>query len=214
MTMQIDGNTLVAQYLRTNKQYPFAAIEAQHELPYMLLFAVASRETNMTNEVGDNGHGHGMFQLDDRSHTIPPGFDSNVVVQATTAAGMLKSLITHYNGNVLYAACAYNCGIGGTDSGIRLHSNPEYNTAHGNYGTDVINRMMYLWYPHTGSMVPPVATPPPAVGPKTYTVQQGDNLSSIAGKYGTTWQAIYNRNVSIIGSDPNLIKPGQVLTIP
>ena len=47
----------------------------------------------------------------------------------------------------------------------------------------------------------------------TYTVQSGDNLTKIAKKYNTTWQKIYEDNKDIIGSDPNLIKPGQVLTI-
>lgn len=46
-----------------------------------------------------------------------------------------------------------------------------------------------------------------------YTVVAGDTLSSIARKYGTTWQQIYEKNKSVIGSNPNLIKPGQVLTI-
>lgn len=48
---------------------------------------------------------------------------------------------------------------------------------------------------------------------KTYTVKSGDTLSGIANKYGTTWQNIYNNNKDIIGSNPNLIKPGQVLKI-
>lgn len=48
---------------------------------------------------------------------------------------------------------------------------------------------------------------------QTYTVVAGDTLSSIARKYGTTWQKIYEKNKSVIGSDPDLIRPGQVLTI-
>lgn len=48
---------------------------------------------------------------------------------------------------------------------------------------------------------------------QTYTVRPGDNLSKIAQKYGTTWQKIYNDNKSVIGSNPNLIRPGQVLVI-
>ena len=48
---------------------------------------------------------------------------------------------------------------------------------------------------------------------KTYTVKSGDTLSGLANKYGTTWQNIYNNNRDIIGSNPNLIKPGQVLKI-
>ena len=48
---------------------------------------------------------------------------------------------------------------------------------------------------------------------KTYTVVKGDTLSRIAKKFNTTWQIIYEDNKKIIGSNPNLIKPGQVLTI-
>lgn len=48
----------------------------------------------------------------------------------------------------------------------------------------------------------------------TYTVKQGDNLSTIAKKYGTTWQKIYNANKSTIGSNANLIYAGTKLTIP
>lgn len=51
----------------------------------------------------------------------------------------------------------------------------------------------------------------------SYTVVKGDCLSSIARRYyGTAskWTAIYEANKSVIGGNPNLIYPGQVLTIP
>ncbi|HDT7295715.1 TPA: LysM peptidoglycan-binding domain-containing protein, partial [Enterococcus faecalis] len=41
-----------------------------------------------------------------------------------------------------------------------------------------------------------------------YKVQYGDNLSSIAAKLGTTYQALAQRNGL---ATPNLIYPGQVL---
>ena len=44
---------------------------------------------------------------------------------------------------------------------------------------------------------------------RTYTVRSGDNLSSIASKLGTTYQALAQRNGL---SNPNLIYPGQVLS--
>lgn len=55
--------------------------------------------------------------------------------------------------------------------------------------------------------------------PKSYIVRQGDSLWKIAQKYlgdGSRWKEIYtyNNNKSIIGGNPNLIKPGQVLSIP
>lgn len=46
-----------------------------------------------------------------------------------------------------------------------------------------------------------------------YTVKQGDNLSKIAKMYNTTWQKIYAKNKNTIGSNPNLIRPGQRLVI-
>ncbi|EMF0063507.1 LysM peptidoglycan-binding domain-containing protein [Enterococcus hirae] len=44
---------------------------------------------------------------------------------------------------------------------------------------------------------------------RTYTVQYGDNLSSIASKLGTTHQTLAQRNGL---SNPNLVYPGQVLS--
>lgn len=52
---------------------------------------------------------------------------------------------------------------------------------------------------------------------QTYTVKKGDCLWNIAKKYygnGNKYTTIYNVNRSIIGGNCNLIKPGQVLTIP
>jgi LysM repeat protein len=51
---------------------------------------------------------------------------------------------------------------------------------------------------------------------RSYTVQPGDTLSSIAQRfYGNTadWQWLYQANRSVI-QNPNLIYPGQVLNVP
>lgn len=55
--------------------------------------------------------------------------------------------------------------------------------------------------------------------PKQYTVISGDSLWKIAQKFlgsGSRWREIYtyNNNKNIIGGNPNLIYPGQVLSIP
>jgi nucleoid-associated protein YgaU len=52
---------------------------------------------------------------------------------------------------------------------------------------------------------------------QTYTVVKGDCLWNIAKKFygsGAKYTVIYNANKSVIGSNPNLIYPGQVFTIP
>lgn len=52
---------------------------------------------------------------------------------------------------------------------------------------------------------------------QTYTVVRGDCLWNIAKRFygnGSKYTLIYNANKSVIGANPNLIYPGQVLTIP
>lgn len=72
------------------------------------------------------------------------------------------------------------------------------------------------------SVQTPVSAPPPPPAPASapahvyYVVKPGDSLSRIASRYpqpSITWQSIYNNNRSIIGGNPNLIRPGQNLLI-
>jgi nucleoid-associated protein YgaU len=59
-------------------------------------------------------------------------------------------------------------------------------------------------------------TAPVATG-SSYTVVEGDWLAKIAQRhYGDwhKWTLIYAANRDVIGSNPNLIYPGQVLTLP
>ncbi|WP_406128395.1 transglycosylase family protein [Streptomyces sp. NBC_00989] len=46
-----------------------------------------------------------------------------------------------------------------------------------------------------------------------YTVREGDTLSAIAAQHGTSWRKIYAANKSVIGTDPDLIVPGQQLDL-
>ena len=47
-----------------------------------------------------------------------------------------------------------------------------------------------------------------------YTVQAGDSLWSISQEHATSVNALYDRNKTVIGPNPNLIQPGQNLAIP
>jgi len=135
--MDITESELAVQYQQADSRWPFIhQVESAQGLPRMLLFAVGSRETNLTNEVGDFGHGHGVWQLDDRSH-MPPGgfadFDANVPLQCATAAAMLQGMLRITGGNVEEAAAIYNSGQPG-----------ELGTTHQDYGIDVLERMQFL----------------------------------------------------------------------
>ena len=45
----------------------FKSTAARYQFPPEILLAIASRETNMRNIIGDGGHGYGIMQIDDRS---------------------------------------------------------------------------------------------------------------------------------------------------
>ncbi|MGR7028096.1 transglycosylase family protein [Geodermatophilus sp. URMC 62] len=46
-----------------------------------------------------------------------------------------------------------------------------------------------------------------------YTVERGDTLREIAAAHGQSWREVYQRNADVIGSNPNRITPGEVLTL-
>lgn len=84
--------------------------------------------------------------------------------------------------------------------------------------------------PGTASITVPLAPPPfppaptpappspaPTPGPTTYTVVPGDYLVKIANDLcgdPQKWRDIYDANKAVIGPDPDVIFPGQVLVIP
>jgi hypothetical protein len=51
-------NGWIAVFRKAGKDYDF---------PAAIVMAIASRETNMKNIIGDGGHGYGIMQIDDRS---------------------------------------------------------------------------------------------------------------------------------------------------
>ncbi|MFD5087944.1 transglycosylase family protein [Kitasatospora sp. NPDC058201] len=67
----------------------------------------------------------------------------------------------------------------------------------------------------TGAASGPAA-PPPADRPATWTVRDDDTLDTIAGllRLPGGWPALYERNRTALGDDPDLIRPGQQLVLP
>jgi hypothetical protein len=107
--------------MNTNLNVAFSAQIAsaatRHHLEPRLLAAVAAQETggpgadSGRNVVGDAGHGHGVFQIDDRWHAFarsPVAMDP--ARNADYAAGILESNLHRYGGDVRAALSAYNSG--------------------------------------------------------------------------------------------------------
>lgn len=86
------------------------------------------------------------------------------------------------------------------------------------YGTKTVNIRIAESKPQA-SVLPQRETnnsPAPAAS-RTYVVAKGDCLWNLAKKFygsGSKYTVIYNANQGVIGGNPNLIYPGQVLTIP
>jgi hypothetical protein len=59
----------------------------------------------------------------------------------------------------------------------------------------------------------PIPGPVKAPSSSVYVVKKGDTLSAIAHRFGTSWSAIYRDNRGVIGANPDLILPGQKLTV-
>ncbi|MDD9381828.1 peptidoglycan DD-metalloendopeptidase family protein [Streptomyces sp. ZAF1911] len=55
------------------------------------------------------------------------------------------------------------------------------------------------------------AAPKRAQGANSYTVVSGDTLGTIGSELGVSWQTLYSENRSVIGSNPDMILPGQRL---
>ncbi len=94
-----------------------AAAAQRHHLDPRLLAAVAAQETggpqsdSGRNIVGDGGHGHGIFQIDDRWHPFaktPAAMDP--AANAEYAARLISGLVKQNGGDVHAALSCYNAG--------------------------------------------------------------------------------------------------------
>lgn len=123
-------------------------------------------------------------------------------------------LITGGSANGYFAIKSFKHNEKGGDVGTRYYdiTLKEYR--------EVTTRQVKVDIPSQKASIPaaaPEARVDNTAQPKTYTVVKGDCLWNIAKKFygnGAQYTKIYNANKGVIGGNPNLIYPGQVLTIP
>lgn len=115
MTLDPVVSRLTAQGVAYASQ--IAAAARRHGIDPELLAAVAAQETGGPgsnrgrNVVGDGGHGHGIFQIDDRWHAFASTASAmNPAKNADYAAGMLHDLLAENGGDEHRALSAYNAG--------------------------------------------------------------------------------------------------------
>ena len=142
--------------------------ERRHKLPAGLLIAIASRETDMNDIVGDNGHGRGLFQIDDRAHgdwlskhgAKRAGAKPPVADAAEFAAALLESNRSFGRKNgvgpkelLKFACSAYNAGAGGALSG-QQGGDSDARTTGRDYGRDVLERLVVIQGGNSGTSQP------------------------------------------------------------
>lgn len=130
-----------------------------------LLMAIASRETNMRNIIGDSGHGYGLMQIDKRSY---PQFCSSGewkdvakgIRQGALVLDAKRTQIKNLQGKpirisvystlgmpiddhdlLVVSIAAYNCGLWSYYS-YSKDGDPDRYTTGRNYSHDVISRQV------------------------------------------------------------------------
>lgn len=129
-----------------------------HGFPTPFFFAIASRETNCINELGDfqNGefHGVGIVQIDIQHPIARQARDSGSwktnpdplidfgaqILQANIAKAKQRFPNLSAEQQLKIAASGYNCGINRAITGAE-HGDSDKLTTGKNYGRDVMTRM-------------------------------------------------------------------------
>ena len=158
MTTKLEMQAELARLRATGLDSKLAGQASAHGLPAALLFAIASRETNCVNCLGDfqqgEAHGVGIVQIDiqhpearqardDGSWRTNP--DALIALGAQLLADNLRRARLEFpalNGDeqMKIAASGYNCGMGAAIAGARGGDSDQHTTGR-DYGGDVIARM-------------------------------------------------------------------------
>lgn len=152
-----------------------AIIEAGvHWVSVPLLLAIVDRETlwgqspaykdynrphtsDEADDRGDGGHGHGFFQIDDRSHAIFIRTGKWKIVKEAAIYAIKSVLLPNYKyiksrfsnrtEEQLYwdAVAGYNCGAGNVRRALLQTGHRDSRTTGRDYSKDVHRRLMEFW---------------------------------------------------------------------
>ena len=126
-------------------QLIYAAAEAR-SISQAWATAIGSRENDLVNSIGDDGHAVGVMQIDIRSWPTSPdvliGLGCQILAENLAWA---QKTYPDYNEDQWYkiASAAYNAGQGGAARGV-ASGDVDSVTTGGNYGADVLTRKALL----------------------------------------------------------------------
>lgn len=161
--MDITIPALLDEARRALTEWPFIpGAEATHGLPWGMLLAIGSRETDLTDVLGDGGASVGPWQ----QQGIPRS--ASIEAQANSAAATLAANARVFQGDWRLAADAYNRGVAGVKAALAGAgvAGADALTYHGNYGPDVMARLAVL-QAHRGELVTNTISGPVIVSPAT-----------------------------------------------
>jgi hypothetical protein len=117
------------------------AAAKKYSLDAAIILGIVQVETSGNNVIGDYGHGHGLMQIDDRSHkawleTHDNGLDPESNIDYGSA--ILRANIDYFNGDVRAGVAACNCGAATVRAALDESGDPDKYTTGGHYSTRVL----------------------------------------------------------------------------
>lgn len=175
------------------------AAAKKHNIPEAVLWGLLHKESSGRKDIGVGGdkHGHGPFQIDDRSHSkwLAKNNPHDMSQAADYAAQIMAENSRRLGGKMDRAVAAYNAGVGGVRKGLRAGKTLDQITFKPNYASGVMgsgDEILSLLPPEEqgvgGSGFPP--------GPVT---QEAPNWEELLGRYAPQTAAAAPQQVSSMG---------------
>ncbi len=129
----------------------FEASAKKYQLEISLLLAIASRETNIRNILGDYGHGAGVMQVDigtDREFVtsgewrdVAKSIDRGTAILSEKVNALAEAKWLSLEASQSIAIASYNCGRWALLD-YRAGRDPDTHTTGHNYSKDVLSRQV------------------------------------------------------------------------